>query len=419
MRNKKLSLGIRVALTICAATLLVAGTRAAGQESVLYNFTGGTIGSSDGRNPYGNLILDSSGNLYGTASSAGGGGGLVFELSPVAGGGWSEKILYSFMENGKDGVLPLAGLIFDSAGNLYGTTHLGGAYNYGTVFELQPSSGGTWKEGVLHSFNDNGKDGIYPGSGLTLDASGNLYGTTPNGGVHGGGTVFELTPKSNGGWAEKVLCSFPNPLNNYSNGPNNASLIFDSSGNLYGTTVYWGAHNSGSVFELSPTKSGTWTPKLLHSFEYDGTDGFFPEGGLVFDSSGNLYGTTDFGGGDGAYGTVFELSPLTGGGWTEKVLYAFGTSNTGSYPTGTPIFDSAGNLYGTTFSGGSYGGGAVFELTSSAGGTWTENLLHSFGNGADGSAPWGGVVLDSQGNLYGATLDGGADGSGTVFEVTP
>jgi uncharacterized repeat protein (TIGR03803 family) len=183
--------------------------------------------------------------------------------------------------------------------------------------------------------------------------------------------------------------------------------------------VYWGAHNSGSVFELSPTKSGTWTPKLLHSFEYDGTDGFFPEGGLVFDSSGNLYGTTDFGGGDGAYGTVFELSPLTGGGWTEKVLYAFGTSNTGSYPTGTPIFDSAGNLYGTTFSGGSYGGGAVFELTSSAGGTWTENLLHSFGNGADGSAPWGGVVLDSQGNLYGATLDGGADGSGTVFEVTP
>src|SRR5579862_5400485 len=192
MRDKKLSLGIRVALAIFAANLLLAGTRATGQESVLYSFTGGAIGSSDGRNPYGHLIADSSGNLYGTASSAGGGGGMVFELSPVAGGGWSEKILYSFMENGKDGVLPLAGLIFDSAGNLYGTTDLGGAYNYGTVFELRPSSDGTWKEGVLHSFNSNGKDGTYPNSSLVLDASGNLYGGTPNGGAHGGGIVFEL-----------------------------------------------------------------------------------------------------------------------------------------------------------------------------------------------------------------------------------
>jgi len=135
----------------------------------------------------------------------------------------------------------------------------------------------------------------------------------------------------------------------------------------------------------------------------------------VFDSSGNLYGATDFGGPDNGFGTVFEMSPLTGGGWTEKVLYAFSTSGAGTYPT--PILDSAGNLYGTTFSGGAYGGGVVFELTPSAGGNWTENLLYSLGNAADGSAPWGGLVLDSQGNLYGATLDGGADGSGTVFEI--
>jgi uncharacterized repeat protein (TIGR03803 family) len=416
MRNKKVSLGIRVASMICAANLLAAGTRAVGQESVLYSFTGGNGESSDGKHPFGDLILDSAGNLYGTAASAGSRwAGVVFELSPVAGGGWSEKILHTFAKNGVDGTEPLAGLIFDAAGNLYGTTAAGGAYDSGTVFEMRPSSGGSWTERVLHSFGDGENDGVNPNSGLTLDASGNLYGGTPNGDDNGG-IVFELTPKSNGIWEEKVLCSFPKSPISYSTGPVDARLIFDSSGNLYGTTIAGGAYNYGSVFELSPTAGGAWTLKLLHSFDFNGTDGFGPEAGVVFDSSGNLYGTTSGGGPGKGFGTVFELSPATGGSWTEKVLYRF-TWSAGTYPTGTPVFDSAGNLYATTLQGAAHNGGVVVELMPATGGGWTENLLYNFGSGTDGSTPWGGLVLDSQGNLYGTTLNGGEDGSGTVFEI--
>jgi uncharacterized repeat protein (TIGR03803 family) len=416
MRNKKVSLGIRVASMIFAATLLAAGTRAVGQESVLYSFTGGNGESSDGKHPFGDLILDSAGNLYGTAASAGSRwAGVVFELSPVAGGGWSEKILHTFAKNGVDGTEPLAGLIFDATGNLYGTTAAGGAYDSGTVFEMRPSSGGSWTERVLHSFGDGENDGVNPNSGLTLDASGNLYGGTPNGDDNGG-IVFELTPKSNGIWEEKVLCSFPKSPISYSAGPVDARLIFDSSGNLYGTTIAGGAYNYGSVFELSPTAGGAWTLKLLHSFDFNGTDGFGPEAGVVFDSSGNLYGTTSGGGPGKGFGTVFELSPATGGSWTEKVLYRF-TWSAGTYPTGTPVFDSAGNLYATTLQGAAHNGGVVVELMPATGGGWTENLLYNFGSGTDGSTPWGGLVLDSQGNLYGTTLNGGEDGSGTVFEI--
>lgn len=418
MRNQRLSLGSAVVLAIFAVNLLAAGTRAVGQESVLYSFTGGYGGSSDGRHPFGDLILDSAGNLYGTAAAAGSRwAGVVFELSPVAGGGWSERILHTFTKNGVDGTQPAAGLIFDAAGNLYGTTAEGGAYDYGTVFELRPSSGGSWTERVLHSFGDGNNDGVNPNSSLTLDAAGNLYGGTPNGGADNAGIVFELTRKSNGSWEEKVLCSFPNSPNNYSAGPFDARLIFDSSGNLYGTTVGGGAYNYGSVFELSPTADGAWTLKLLHSFDFNGTDGFGPEAGVVFDSSGNLYGTTSGGGPGKGFGTVFELSPVTGGTWTEKVLYSVSSWSAGTYLTGTPVFDSAGNLYATTYSGAAHDGGVVFELTPASGGGWMENLLYNFGSGTDGSNPWGGLVLDSQGNLYGTTLNGGADGSGTVFEI--
>ncbi len=417
MRNLRFSLGLTGVLAILVANLLVAGTRAVGQESVLYSFTGGYGESSDGRHPFGDLIFDSAGNLYGTAAAAGSRwAGVVFELSPVAGGGWSEKILHTFTKNSVDGTEPAAGLIFDAAGNLYGTTAGGGAYDNGTVFELRPTAAGSWTERVLHSFGDGEKDGFNPNSGLTLDAAGNLYGGTPYGGADNGGIVFELTRKSNGSWEEKVLCSFSKSPNNYSTGPFDAKLIFDSSGNLYGTTIASGAYNYGSVFELSPTPSGAWTLTLLHSFDFNGTDGFGPEAGVVFDSSGNLYGTTSGGGPGKGFGTVFELSPATGGSWTEKVLYRF-TWSAGTYPTGAPVFDSAGNLYATTLQGADHDGGVVVELTPAAGGDWTENLLYNFGGGTDGSNPWGGLVLDSQGNLYGTTLNGGVDGSGTVFEI--
>ncbi len=259
------------------------------------------------------MIIDAAGNLYGTTeyggdySCGGPGCGTVFELMPTEGGGWTEKKLHNF-GNGTDGVFPLADLNLDVAGNLYGTTYGGGglcSYGCGTVFELTPNGNGNWTEKVLHSFNDNGTDGDLPYAGLIFDAAGNLYGTTVAGGSSYAGTVFELTPHGNGNWTEKVLHSFSNV------GTDGASpfagLIFDAAGNLYGTTTYGGNH-PGTVFELTPTGGGDWTEKVLHSFSNVGTDGAYPYGGLIFDAAGNLYGTTYLGG-TYNYGTVFEVTP--------------------------------------------------------------------------------------------------------------
>lgn len=248
--------------------------------------------------------------------------------TPTAGGGWTERVLHNF-GNGVDGASPWAGLIIDATGNLYGTTHDGGTYGVGTVFELTPTGGGGWTEKVLHSFNFT--DGGGPYGGLVMDAAGNLYGTTYAGGSGGWGTVFELTPTGGGGWTEKVLFSF----GDIGGGPY-AGLIFDSAGNLYGTTIGGGTYGYGRVFELTPTGGGGWTEKVLHSFGIiNATDGAGPYAGLIFDSAGNLYGTTYSGPViNGAYvGTVFELQP-TGGGWRETVLYSFSNGTDGSSPYG-------------------------------------------------------------------------------------
>src|SRR5882672_6278859 len=235
-----------------------------------------------------------------------------------------ESVLYNFSAYLTDAYFPYSGLIFDAAGNLYGTTTNSGAscapsYNCGAVFELLPQSGGGWTEIILHSFNNNGTDGYAPFQGLVLDAAGNLYGTTYRGGAHGVGTVFELTPATGGGWTEKVLYSFScknggacNPV---------ASLILDGVGNLYGTTQGGGAYYAGSVFELMPQAGGGWAEKILHSFNNNGKDGVGPQGNLLFDASGNLYGTT-LGGGAYNYGTVLEMR-RTPGGWAETVLHSF------------------------------------------------------------------------------------------------
>src|SRR5208337_2813918 len=204
------------------------------------------------------------------------------------GGGWTEKVLYSFKFTGMDGTYPNPGLIFDAAGNLYGTTSYGGAYgSYGTVFELTPTKGGGWTEQVLHSFNYDGTDGADPFAGLIFDAAGNLYGTTQSGGTYGPGTVFELTPMQGGGWKEQVLYSFN--FNGADAEYPYAGLIFDKAGNLYGTTEAGGTHyrttrfggtyNVGTVFELTPTQGGGWTEKLLHSFNNTGKDGYRPYAG--------------------------------------------------------------------------------------------------------------------------------------------
>jgi uncharacterized repeat protein (TIGR03803 family) len=416
MRGKRSSISLRAALGIFSVTLLVTSTWAATQEKVLHNFGKGT----DGSGPVASLIFDSAGNLYGTAEYGGPYNyGMVFELTPKA-GGWTEKVLHTFNNNGKDGGNPAGGLIFDSAGNLYGATAGGGVYGSGTVFELAPKTGGGWTEKVLHSFNNNGKDGTAPQAGVIFDAVGNLYGTCSTGGAYGIGTVFELAPKVGGGWAEKVLHTFKN---NYKDGASPyGGLVLDAVGNLYGTTKEGGAYGVyGTVFELTPKTGGGWTEKVLHSFNQDGKDGYGPEAGLIFDAAGNLYGTTVYG---GIYlvgqGTVFKLTPKTGGGWTEKILSSFGSGSRDAVnPYTGLILDAAGNLYGTTYYGGENSEGTVFKLTPQAGGGSKKTLLYSFNSSGDGINPRSSLIFDVAGNLYGTTYFGGADHHGTVFEITP
>src|SRR5580692_4105775 len=327
----------------------------------------------------------------------------------------SEQVLYSFCSTSGcgDGEQPTAGMIFDKLGNLYGTTTKGGFYGQGTVFELIPNNG-TWTEKVLHSFNANGKDGYFPAAALIFDAAGNLYGTTVHGGsssncYDGCGTVFELTPGANGKWTEKILHEFKGADGDLPD----SSLILDAAGNLYGTTFGGGATDYGLVFELT-LSNGKWTENVPH--EFNGTSGSVPRAGVILDGSGNLYGTTDSGG-THISGTVFQLIPNNGK-WTAKVLHNFGSGSDGSFPSADLVRDHAANLYGTTASGGTYVSGTLFELIPNNG-QWTESVLHSFGNGTDGAFPSSRVILDSAGNLYGTTESGGAHGGGAVFEVTP
>jgi uncharacterized repeat protein (TIGR03803 family) len=422
MQSKKHSTVLTAALAIFALALLLTGPRALAQtEKVVHNFGNG----KDGVQPRAGLIFDASGNLYGTTLTGGADdGGTAFELSPKTGGGWTEKILHSFQNNGKDGYWPHASLILDAKGNLYGTTYQGGTglctsnstvIGCGVVFELSPKTGGGWTEKILHSFS-YGTDGNYPYGSLVFDAKGNLYGTTYGGGANTYyGTVFELVPKASGPWAEKVLHSFnDNRTDGYYPYCN---LVFDAARNLYGTTSSGGSLGDyGVVFELTPGAGGTWTETILHGFLSNTNDGITPNAGVILDSAGNLYGTTT-GGGVYGYGTAFELSPKTGGGWTETVLYSFGdTTNDGQAPYADLIFNG-GNLYGTTAAGGPSDGGTAFELVSTAG-SWTETVLYSFSDG-DGGGPEGGVIFDTTGNLYGTTTYGGTNDAGTVFEVTP
>jgi uncharacterized repeat protein (TIGR03803 family) len=433
MQSKKLSTILRAALAIFAVVLLGTGTRAVAQaEKLLYTFSISNLGR--GSDPAAGLIFDAAGNLYGTTeyggdlnSCPGLGCGTVFELSPRASGGWTETVLHRF--DVADGASPLAGVIFDSSGNLYGTTAGGGGRsNNGTVFELSPKAGGGWTETLLHVFNNDG-DASNPRAGLIFDSSGNLYGTTYGGGKYGDGTVFELSPNSGGGWTEAILYNFNEKGNSGANPQ--AGLISDSSGNLYGTTSGGGKYFYGNVFELSPKANSSWTLTILHSFDdEDGLkDGTYPMAGLTLDSSGNLYGTT-YSGGKYYSGTVFELSPKAGGGWTETILHSFGIETEGSedglYPLAGVTFDAAGNLYGTTQQGGNLnyctqanGCGTVFELSPTLGGGWTEKVLHSF-NISDGNYPSAGLVFGASGNPYGTTFSGGPeDDYGTVFEITP
>ncbi len=397
--------------------LFSAAAQGADTEKQLHSFN-----DTRGNEPAGPVIFDAAGNLYGVAQSGGVyNGGIAFMLSKNAGGGWTETVLHNF-GNTKidDGKTPLLNLIFDSAGNLYGTTLAGGTSNVGTVYELSPAGGGKWTESILYDFEGKigspSADGASPEAGLIFDPEGNLYGTTVQGGDSQKGVAYELSPAAGGGWNETVLWDFGAGTD----GANpNGALIFDSLGNLYGTTANGGVNNYGTAFELSPA-GGEWTETILYKFGSSSNDGIYPLSSLVFDSAGNLYGTTS-GGGTKGYGTVFELSPASGGVFSEDILHNFEGGNYGFQPEEEQlVFDSSGNLYGTTLQGGAHGAGIVFELSPSAGGHWTEKLVHAFGVGTDGAAPFSGVTLDSAGNLYGTTLGGGsAGGYGLVYEIIP
>jgi uncharacterized repeat protein (TIGR03803 family) len=408
-----------VAVLVTFGMGLVAAPPAGAQGFVSATLHSFPSSPGDGAYPYlGRLAVDGSGNLYGTTTSGGTlGYGTVFELVNSQ-GTYSERVLHSFTRSTVDGAYPYGSLTMDISGNLYGTTYQGGANDAGTVFELVNSSG-TYNEMMLHSFTNSGADGGYPAAGLVMDASsGNLYGTTNQGGAYAVGIVFELV-NSAGTYNERILHSFTNSGGD--GGYPYAGLLMDGSGNLYGTTTNGGASGAGTVFELV-NSSGSYSEAVLYSFTNSGGDGGYPYAGLLMDGSGNLYGTTINGGASG-FGTVFELVNSSGT-YSETVLHNFTKpgSGDGANPLAAVIMDAKGNLYGTTSLGGASGYGTVFELVNSSG-TYSEHVLHSFAGTAgcspDGSYPYASLIMDALGNLYGTTQSGGSSNNGIVFELFP
>ncbi|HTT83636.1 MAG TPA: choice-of-anchor tandem repeat GloVer-containing protein [Rhizomicrobium sp.] len=435
--------GTLLVVTICGLAAALAPASAGVKEKVLID-----LRRKDGGYPWGTPIFDAGGNLYATAFLGGKhGGGTLFELSGAKAGKGAIRVLHDFgkrydFDHPKDGDEPSGPLTFDSAGNLYGTTYLGGKYanpdtGGGIVYRLAPVRNGAWTETVLHDFG-NGQDAAEPNGGVILDASGNLYGTSEIGSAFAGncsglgcGGVFELSPDGKGGWTETSLHGFGSSGDGYYP---YGSLVADSAGNIYGTTMYGGAHGDGIVFELSPGTKGEWTETVLYSFcaRTNCADGAYPFDGLTLDAAGNLYGTTNSGGTTGnclfgsTCGTVFELS-LANGQWTESVLHAF-TGSDGDGPTANVVFDAAGNLFGTAYFGGSdacdMGCGTVFELTPGQNGSWSETTLHQFQNGRDGTNPYGGLVPDAAGRVYGGSSSGpgtgcGGFGCGAIYSIRP
>ena len=386
---KKLSRSVRLAIVVALG--IAASLGHAQTLTVLYSFKGGT----DGNGPVAGLVLDTTGNLYGTTQLGGSAGnGVVFKVDTTG----AETVLHSF--TGKtDGGQPVAGLLRDTAGNLYGTAEWGGSSNLGVVFKLTTTN----KLVVLHSFSSV-DDGANPVASLVRDSSGNLYGTTCCGGDTGllDGTLFKISPTRN--WT--IMHSFGTSTDGQFPF---AGLIRDSAGNLYGTTLRGGAFNFGTVFKVGASGNET----VLYDFT-GGADGAYPQAGLVRDGAGNLYGTTTGGGsasGNAGNGVVFKLTP-TG---QETTLITFTGGADGALPYAGLIRDSAGNLYGTTSAGGTFQWGNIFKLDK----TGKEAVLYNFTGGADGSCPMAGLIRDSAGNLYGTTQFGGRTQSGVVFKLIP
>jgi hypothetical protein len=442
---------VSLALTATFLLLTVADSALAqpALERVIHRFTGG----SDGAFLSAGLAADENGNLFGVFP----GGpycatescGNVFELVPPATeeGEWTKIVIHTFKGGENDGAEPHGGLIFDKAGNLYGTTLLGGSSSYGcgTAFQLSPPSspGAAWHERILFSFPCEVSVGG-PLSSLIFDSRGNLYGVSPWGGPNqclipqnaGCGVVFELSPPTthSGEWSETILHEFA-----YDNGDAFyplGGLVADRTGALYGTTVLGGSHRHGSIYRLV-RDHGVWSESIIYDFP--GTQVGGPTSGLIVDGSGNLYGTAEnlkhfknstLCPSTVECGEVFELSPplVVGGSWTKKILHTFTGGRDGATPQGNLLIDKAGNLYGAAMLGGlknsnTNNNGTIFKLSppTEAGGDWTETTLHEFGGGTynDGTWPLGGLI-QVQGKFYGTTFQGGAPLGvwGTAFSLT-
>ena len=408
-RNCLVARSVALMMVLMAAVLL---TPAAQSQTfqVIHSFTGG-----EGQNPYAGLTMDAAGRLYGTTYKGRTSGyGTVFKLMR-SGSGWVLTPLHYFAGS-SDGASPWSRVIFGPDGSLYGTTSQGGGERgYGAVFSLRPPATACktalcpWTKTDVHTFG--GKDGNQPIGDLTFDDTGNLYGTTYNGGRDGVGTVYELT--YNGvGWAVNVLYTFSHGETLFLP---SAGVTFDKAGNLYGTAE----GGFGGTFELTPSGGG-WVYNQVYAL-HGGVEGGSPRAGLIFDDAGNLYSATmQYGAGGG--GTVFGLTPSNGG-WGFSTLYSFvGVCCNQVGPWATLVMDSAGNLYGTTQGDGAYGLGSVFKL-SLRGSGWIYTSLHDFTGGDDGANPVSNVVFDASGNLYGTAANGGNNacslGCGVVWEITP
>lgn len=447
MGRGKAKIGLALAAGVVATATWIAAPRVAQATStfkVLHTFCSKTS-CTDGQDPDTNLMIDPAGRVYGATYWGGANTkGVIFELVPHTGRiGFVEKTLWDICQqtNCTDGDHANT-LIMDSSGNIFGTTlnggypsSSGGIGSGGLVFELVRNPGnGKYTYQVLYKFCSalSCADGSQPDAGMIMDSDGNLYGTTWGGGAYGRGTVFELIrDTAEGTWTEKVLYSFCPDQNACVDGDQPTSeLVMDSKGALYGTTWYGGAHGAGTVFRVAPDAAGkTWIQSVVYSFcRHGGTcaDGANPDD-IIIDANDHLYGTTYDGGLNNCSsttgcGVVYELVP-TKNKWVEKIIYKFCAATNcadGALPHARLLMDNAGSIYGTTI-GGPNRAGVVFQLTRDPDtGAFSETVLHEFcslKNCADGETPEGGLVMDSSGNLFGTTSGGGADNGGTIFEI--
>jgi len=397
---------------LAIATLITLAATAAWSATttkLLYSFAG----DADGEYTDTELVMDSAGNLYGSSVQGGTfGSGTVFQITP----GGVHTVLYNFT-GATDGGEPYKGVTLDAQGNLYGTAVTGGAGSCeggcGVIFELL-NSGGAWTFHVIHTFS-GGFDGSGPGSPITVDRFGNLYGTTPTAGANGMGTIYRMNRESSGAWKFRVIHTFTGGPDG--GGGSAGRVLFDNAGNLYGVCTVGGKNGLGTVYRMFRS-NGQWQFQTLYAFQ-GSPDGALPYGGVAIDGSGNLYGTTYYAGAHD-FGTVYQLTPANGH-WTERVLYSFKGGSDGDSPISTLVSDVHGNLYGTTSDGGAAacGCGTIFKVSPTSTGGWTETVIYRFPGTPNPGFAYNGMIRDAEGNFYGATVHGGTTNDGAIYKLTP